>query len=960
MVLTVYPAAMRAPTDSRHGRRGRCDPVRGILVSACLGLLLALPTEARETERLYLSGIDAADAVDWEFRCHHGRDCGSWTTIPVPSNWELHGFGQYNYGHDEPKAQERGDYRHRFHLPDHWSGQRVWLVFEGVMTDATVRLNGRSAGPTHQGAFYRFRYDVTELVEFGEGENLLEVRVDRESRDGSVNRAERDADYWVFGGIFRPVYLEAEPQSAIGELAVDARHQGHLDVEIDLRVDRHAERPDLVTGWIETLSGQRVGASFGALVGPTNRIRLATLLPDIESWNPERPQLYDLVTELRAGTEVLHRRRERIGFRSVEVRADGFYLNGRRTLLRGINRHSFHPDSGRATSRVLSRRDAELIAWLNANAVRSSHYPPDRHFLDACDELGLLVIDELTGWHDAYSTRSGTPLVHEMVTFDRNHPSVVLWANGNESGWNVRLDPMIRSLDPQKRPVVHPDAIFGGFDTRHYPNWSELAARLDGSDRKTRGLVLPTEMLHGLYDGGHAAGLSAFWSLIESSPRAAGGFLWALFDEGVVRADAEDRRIDTDGNHAPDGLVGPYRQLEASAYGVREQWAPLRIQAPEVSEPGAPASLRIENRFDHSRLDTATLRWEIVAFPGPSTDLDERRIAAGQLALPALDPRTTGELSLAPIWAAWDQNSAPLADSELPALRLVLIDGRGRPRGTWVFPLENPAPTPLPPTTSTSLGSFDDVFELAAGPTRLSISRHDGRLVEVRHADRILPLRGPFVATWEAAAGPEDPDPPEVGIHLGNHVQVSNRKGLRSFEWSLDPDGSIVLSYELSPASPGLGFRLPEGSLLRFRRLAEGPYRTWGNRTLGRRLGLWETTINASNTGVVWDYPESNGYHSGVRWASFDTTFGGLVLDLADDPRRFLQVLSPNWGPDPRHTLVEMTPFDLAVLHRIPSIGTKFHPAEDLSPPAVTYPGASATDRHTQGTIRLRFPRPDE
>jgi hypothetical protein len=172
----------------------------------------------------YLSGHGKNDPVAWEFFCTAGRNSGKWTTIGVPSNWELQGFGNYNYGNDKQKADEQGKYRRTFSVPADWAGGRVFIVFDGVMTDTNVSINGKSAGPKHQGGFYRFKYEIIDLVKTGE--NLLEVTVSKVSSDASVEDAERQADYWVFGGIYRPVYLEAVPKQFIEWIAVDARADG--------------------------------------------------------------------------------------------------------------------------------------------------------------------------------------------------------------------------------------------------------------------------------------------------------------------------------------------------------------------------------------------------------------------------------------------------------------------------------------------------------------------------------------------------------------------------------------------------------------------------------------------------------------------------------------------------------------------------------------------------------------
>src|SRR5258705_8251133 len=184
--------------------------------------------DAVKTEICYLSGTGKDDAVMWDFFCTEGRKSGVWTKIRVPSNWDTEGFGNYQYGGDRhrepnPFPKEHGKYRLTFMIPQTWRTQVVRIVFDGSMTDTDVWVNGKSAGPVHQGSFYRFKYDITPLVKFGES-NFLEVTVSKVSANESVNRAERfGADYWVFGGIFRQVYLEALPEKIIDWTALDAR-----------------------------------------------------------------------------------------------------------------------------------------------------------------------------------------------------------------------------------------------------------------------------------------------------------------------------------------------------------------------------------------------------------------------------------------------------------------------------------------------------------------------------------------------------------------------------------------------------------------------------------------------------------------------------------------------------------------------------------------------------------------
>jgi beta-galactosidase/beta-glucuronidase len=190
------------------------------------------------TQIQYLSGTDKDHTVEWEFFCTAGRNSGTWSTIQVPSCWEQQGYGTYNYGRDyrtygkeHSLANEQGMYRYRFSVPASWKDQEVHIVFEGSMTDTEVKINGVSAGPLHQGAFYRFKYDISDKLKYG-AENLLEVTVSKMSANSSVNNAERLADFWIFGGIFRPVFLEALPQKHISRFAVDAKADGSFSAEV--------------------------------------------------------------------------------------------------------------------------------------------------------------------------------------------------------------------------------------------------------------------------------------------------------------------------------------------------------------------------------------------------------------------------------------------------------------------------------------------------------------------------------------------------------------------------------------------------------------------------------------------------------------------------------------------------------------------------------------------------------
>ncbi|MEO8335834.1 MAG: sugar-binding domain-containing protein, partial [bacterium] len=346
--------------------------MKTIPVAVFAGLMLCAPpfaTPAQSpaaTVRQYLSGTGSDSTVSWDFRVSGGRNAGQWSTIPVPSNWEMQGFGTYKYSDDwskTPAPDSIGEYRHRFRLPANWRGKRVSIVIGAAMTDTDVRINGRSAGPTHRGGFYQFSYDVTDLVKLND-ENLLEVTVRKFSSDSSINRAERQSDFWLFGGIFRPVWLEAVPVQHIAHVAIDARHTGAFSADVD--VDS-ASSVDRLTAQVENMNGSPVGAPFSVAVPRgRSRVTIASTIRGVKAWSAEWPNRYRVRFRLAARGAPVHEVVQAFGFRTVEVRPhDGFYVNGAPVHLKGSNRHTFWPTTGRATNKALSIADVKLMKEMN-------------------------------------------------------------------------------------------------------------------------------------------------------------------------------------------------------------------------------------------------------------------------------------------------------------------------------------------------------------------------------------------------------------------------------------------------------------------------------------------------------------------------------------------------------------------------------------------------------------------
>jgi beta-galactosidase/beta-glucuronidase len=503
---------------------------KGIFALA-IGILIAFNAFSQASikkEVFYLSGKDSKNTASWDFWCTGGRNAGKWSTIQVPSHWEQQGFGSYNYGRDYVTygknfrfEDEKGLYKHQFIIPQNWKGREINLVFEGSMTDTEVKINGKIAGPIHQGSFYQFKFNISDKLNYAKP-NLIEVTVSKMSADASVNNAERLADYWIFGGIFRPVYLEALPKEHIEWTAIDAKADGSFNMNVYLK---NAKAGRTVIAEIIDSKGKKVGNTASKTQGDDSLVNLKTTIKNPLLWTAETPNLYEIKLYIKNGSNLIYQTTEKFGFRTVEVRkGDGIYVNGTKIKMKGVNRHVWWPETGRATNPEADLIDVRLIKEMNMNAVRCSHYPPDKNFLNLCDSLGLYVLDELAGWQKAYSTAAGTPLVKEMVIRDVNHPSIIFWSNGNEGGHNKELMDDYGKYDLSNRTVIHahhrPGNAVNGIECNHYEDYYSTKKILADSL-----IYMPTEFLHAQDDGGAASGLADFWELHWNAPKGAGGFI---------------------------------------------------------------------------------------------------------------------------------------------------------------------------------------------------------------------------------------------------------------------------------------------------------------------------------------------------------------------------------------------------------------------------------------------------
>jgi hypothetical protein len=880
---------------------------------------------SQQTEKVYLSGTGSDHTVNWDFYCTGGMNAGKWTTIPVPSCWELQGFGKYDYGFakDSVRGKEKGLYKYNFDAPAAWKNKVVKIDFEGVMTDAEVKINGQIAGEPHQGAFYAFKYDISKLLKYGE-KNLLEVTVSKHSANASVNAAERRADFWIFGGIFRPVYLEVLPEDYLEHIRINAKADGSFYADLDRNKFPYK---------VSTVSMQLYapgGAKYGELqkVNDTESnvfMQVKTKFSSPKTWTPESPDLYTAVFNLNVQGKTVFTISQKFGFRTVEIRErDGIYINGVKVKMKGVDRHSFWPTTGRTLSKTRSIEDVLLMKDMNMNAVRMSHYPPDDHFLDACDSLGLFVLDELAGWHGHYDTPVGSKLVREMIMHDINHPSIVIWDNGNEGGHNLELDHLFDAIDIQQRPVIHPWLLFGGIETMHYREYNYGIGDYDhGHD-----IVMPTEFLHGLYDGGHGAGLEDYWEAMWKNPLSAGGFLWSFADEGVARKDKNDS-IDTDGNHGPDGIVGPFHEKEGSYLAIKEIWSPVYMEKKEITAD-FDGKLNLENRYHFTNLNQCSFSWKLVNFK--MTDTAMADVVTGEISAPDIKPGQKGFLQL----------KLPKAAPRLfDVLYVTAKDKYKKEIFTWSFPIVHPWTIAEHGLTfkganKIQLNETDSLYIVNANGITIQFNKNSGKLEKIQNQKSVIPFaNGPVIQ--EGANNFQNFTHRFDDDSLIIESVYDRKKSYNTLQWTIFPSGVVRMRVVYFPADyftsfVGVNFSFPEKEMKGVMYMGNGPYRVWKNRMKGPRFGVWKKDYNNTETGETWVYPEFKGYYSNMYWCRFLTN-GQSFKVFTDTEDLFLRLFSAAPKTDQWHNYEPIFPSgDISFMQAIPGIGSKTQRPETTGP----------------------------
>jgi beta-galactosidase len=877
-----------------------------------------------------------------------GYDISNWDLIPVPSNWQMHGYGipiylnvPYPFPPNPPYIPHDynpvGSYRRRFTIPDEWKDRQIFLHFDGVKSVFYVWMNGQKVGYS-QDSMTPAEFNITKYLK--SGENTLAVEVYRWS-DGSYLE---DQDMWRLSGIYRNVYLFATPQVHIRDFFVRTDlDENYTDATLMIRPKITSFTDQSLEGWTieaqlydpetapvlsEPLS-RTVSSIIGEKYPQRDNVKFALLEAKVgnpQKWSAEFPNLYTLVLTLKnAEGETIEAESCRVGFRKVEIKDGQLFVNGRSIKLFGVNRHEHDPDHGRAIPVSRMIQDIKLLKQHNINAVRTSHYPDDPTWYDLCDQYGIYLIDEanleshglkgylsnVAGWHNAFVERA-----IRMVERDKNHPSVIFWSLGNETGCgpnHAAMSAWIKEYDPT-RPIHYEGAAGNPVDYPYVDMISRMYARIPQIIRLATDPVDDRPMV--LCEYAHAMGnsvgnLKEYWDAIRSHKRLIGGFIWDWADQGLRKKDPDGKEFwayggdfgdkPNDGNFCCNGLVQPDRKPNPSLYEVKKVYQRIHVLPVDILD----GKFRILNEYDFLNLDSTDIRCEVSA--------DGRVIQKGTLPKLPLPPGAQRNLQInfnktnlqpgAEYWIkiiftlaadtswarqghilAWDQFKIPfdvppalvVDPNTIPALTMkqdpqkITVSGDnfeltfGKKSGaleSFLFNEKQLVASALVPNFWRVPTDNDEGNRM---PKRLGVWRNAGtdRTVNTVEARQLNPEVVRITAEASIPVGTNSTCKTVYTVYGSGDIIVDS---------SLTPDGDNL------PDLPRFGMQMAVPA--QFDKLTwfgRGPHETYWDRKTGAAFGLYSGSVNK----LIHRYvrPQENGNRSDVRWMALTDREGvGLV-----------------------------------------------------------------------------------
>ena len=873
-------------------------------------------------------------------------DDTSWDEIKVPGCWQLQGYGNPHYTDliylfpidppYVPTENATGCYRRKFYIAEGWIDKQILLRFEGVDSAFHIWVNGKEAGYS-KGSRLPSEFDITSFVR--PGENTLAVEVYRWS-DGSYLE---DQDMWWLSGIFRDVSLIARPKLHLQDFTVRTKFDNEYkdaELEISMRWENLSEKEisgcnvnvKLLDKDLELVAEDMHELSFAGQFGKTGSL---LHLSSPNKWTAETPYLYTLLITLKDNFgKVVEVVPYRVGVRTVEIKDGNLLVNGTSILFKGVNYHEIHPDYGRTVPIEWVKEDLLMMKQHNINAVRTSHYPHIPAFYDLCDEYGLYVIDETdlechgfeltenynrisddAAWEKAYLDR-----LERMVQRDKNHPCVIMWSLGNESGFGRNFEAMAawcRQNDPTRPIHYEGDSsakIADIYSTMYTPHEKLIEIGKDENAPKPHILC---EYAHAMGNG--PGGLAEYQEIFYKYKRLQGGFVWEWMDHGLRSKMADGKEFFAYGgdfgdepnnsNFCIDGLVMPDRTASPGLLEYKKVIEPVKTEVINVLD----GILRITNLYDFITLDHLELFWNITT--------DDAMLQSGKLLLPRIKPGESAEITL-PI-----KHPLQSADCWLNISYRLAADTNWAPAGHEIASGQFLLPAKEKIEVETSLPSMpiccEDMknkLKITGADFEIIFDKISGRIDSWKFAGLTFMHKGPALNFWRA---PIDNDMFEVEKWKAknlNHlidtvdeirwhkfgedtlnISVNGKVAPITLDWSIkykllytiNGSGNVILEISGNPEGRGLPETLPRigvqaelaKNLERVRWWGRGPGESYIDSKQANSFGLYAKHIDELYTPYI--KPQENGNRTEVKWVSFEEPVGIGFIIAGEEPLNF-------------------------------------------------------------------------
>ena len=896
-------------------------------------------------------------------------DDKGWATIPVPGNWELHGFGIpiytniiYPFPKNPPFIDHRfapvGTYRTRFTIPSGWDGREVIIHFGSVTGAMYLCINGRPVGFS-KASKTPAEFNITSFL--SPGENLLAVQVFR-WHDGSYLE---DQDFWRLTGIERDVYLYARGRTSIRDMEIEAGLDptyttGLFSAKLSLRNPGEKR----IRGTVELFDreGKKLFSRQQWISPAQTEFFVSGKLKQVQPWSSEIPYLYTTLIRLETEKgEILEATTRKTGFRKVEIRNAQLLVNGKPLMVHGVNRHEHDEVLGHVPVRDMMIRDIRLMKQHNINSVRLAHYPNDPLWLELCDEYGLYVVDEanievhgmgaslqgnfdksvhpayLPSWEAAFMDR-----IRRMVERDKNHASVIIWSLGNECGnGKVFTDAYqwLRKRDPS-RPVQFEQAGEEANTDIVCPMYPPISYMMKyaADSTKTRPFIM-CEYAHAM--GNSSGNFQRYFDIIRSSRHMQGGFIWDWVDQGIRARDANGKtfwayggdlgsgHLQNDLNFCANGLVAADRSPHPGIYEVKKVYQDILFRDKDWKN----GKIIVENNFHYTHLEDFTFRWDLVR--------NGKVVRSGNLDI-AMAPGQSKEISI-PVTAG-GQDAEYLLNIYAFTREATEMVPAGHETAREQFGAGTPAFFAAIPEKDGLLQveKKNNMLSFSAAGTEGKINLQNGQWASYTYKGRPVLQGLPEPYFWRA---PTDNDfgnhmPEKLGIwrsaHLNKRVVSAELSGQTkegvqvqvkyeltdlaatctvTYHIRNDASVKVDLLWEAGskplPEMPRFGMRMQlDKKLEQISYYGRGPWENYADRNTASFLGEYQQTLKEQFT---WNYirPQENGYKTDVRWVRFASGEGRGVQITGVQPICFSALPYSAEDLDPGLTKKNQHPSDL-------------------------------------------------